>query len=109
MCSLASSDLGASLPMFHGRFAEGPQYDESEYEILSAFSNGNYYEVVPTAEQFVDQLPQLIRALDEPIAGPGLFPQYAVSKLRVNMLPSFLEGKVAMKFLVDMHVTSLVT
>ena len=39
VCSLASSVLGASLPMFHGRFTEGPQYDESEYvRSLSEFS-----------------------------------------------------------------------
>lgn len=94
VCSLASRELGTSLPMFHGRFAEGPQYDESEYaKSLSAFSNGNYFEIVPTAEQFVDQLPQLIRALDEPLAGPGLFPQYAVSQLASEHVTVVLGGQ----------------
>lgn len=94
VCSLASSELGKSLPMFHGRFTEGPQYDESEYaKSLSEFTNGIYYEIVPTAMQFVDQLPQLIRALDEPLAGPGLFPQYAVSKLASEHVTVVLGGQ----------------
>ena len=80
--------------MFHGRFAEGPQYDESKYAIsLSEFSGGNYFEVVPTAEQFVDQIPQLIYALDEPLAGPGLFPQYAVSQLASQHVTVVLGGQ----------------
>ena len=80
--------------MFHGRFAEGLQYDESEYaKSLSAFTNGSYYEIVPTAEQFVEQLPRLIRALDEPLAGPGLFPQYAVSKLASKHVTVVLGGQ----------------
>ena len=94
VCSLASSELGESLPMFHGRFAEGLQYDESEYaKSQSAFTNGSYYEIVPTAEQFVEQLPRLIRALDEPLAGPGLFPQYAVSKLASKHVTVVLGGQ----------------
>ena len=94
VCSLASHGLDLPLPMFHGRFAEGTQYDESYYaKTLSAFTNGNYHEVIPTAEQFVDQLPQLIRALDEPIAGPGLFPQYAVSKLASEHVTVVLGGQ----------------
>jgi asparagine synthase (glutamine-hydrolysing) len=94
VCSLASSEFGISLPMFHGRFAEGPQYDESEYaKSLSAFTNGSYFEVVPTAGQFADQLPQLIRALDEPLAGPGLFPQFAVSQLASEHVTVVLGGQ----------------
>ena len=37
ICVLASRFLGDNFPMYHGRFAEGPEYDESEYarEIIS--------------------------------------------------------------------------
>ena len=94
ICSLASQGLDTPLPMFHGRFAEGALYDESFYaKDLAAFVNGTYHEVVPTAEQFVDELPQLIRALDEPLAGPGLFPQYAVSKLASEHVTVVLGGQ----------------
>jgi len=94
VCSLASSELNCAFPVFHGCFAEGPQYDESEYaKELSNFANGIYHQVVPTAQQFVDQLPMLIRALDEPLAGPGLFPQYAVSKLASEHVTVVLGGQ----------------
>ena len=72
--SLASEIYNQPLPMFHGRFKEGPQYDESYYaKELAKFSNGKYLEVVPTAQDFVDNLPKLIYSLDEPLAGPGVF------------------------------------
>ena len=94
VCSLASRALDASLPMFHGRFAEGADYDESQHaKALSAFANGTYHEIVPSAEQFVDQLPGLIYALDEPLAGPGLFPQFAVSKLAREHVTVVLGGQ----------------
>ena len=94
ICSLATRESGASLPIFHGRFAEGPEYDESRYaKELTAFTAASYYEVVPTAEEFVDQLPLLIHFLDEPIAGPGLFPQYAVSKLAREHVTVVLGGQ----------------
>ena len=94
VCSLASMGIKTSLPMFHGRFAEGPDYDESNYaKSLSEFSSGTYYEIVPTAEQFVEQLPNLIRSLDEPLAGPGLFPQYAVSQLASEHVTVVLGGQ----------------
>lgn len=94
VCSLASNALDGPLPMFHGRFAEGPEYDESHYaKVLTEFSQGVYHEVVPSAQQFVDQLPGLIYALDEPLAGPGLFPQYAVSKLARGHVTVVLGGQ----------------
>ena len=89
--------------MFHGRFAEGALYDESFYaKDLAAFVNGTYHEVVPTAEQFVDELPQPLRALDEPLAGPGLFPQYAVSKLASEHVTVVLGGQGGDEILVVM-------
>lgn len=94
ICSLASRESGASLPTFHGRFTESPEYDESQYaKELTAFTGASYYEVVPTAEEFVEQLPLLIHYLDEPIAGPGLFPQYAVSKLAKEHVTVVLGGQ----------------
>lgn len=94
ICSMAALNLGGEMPMFHGRFSEGREYDESEYaKALTDFSGGAYHEVVPSAQQFVDDLPQLIYALDEPLAGPGLFPQYAVSKLAREHVTVVLGGQ----------------
>jgi asparagine synthase (glutamine-hydrolysing) len=94
VCTLAARHLDGPMPMFHGRFAEGPQYDESEYaKAVAAQAKGEYLEVVPTAEQFVAGLPGLIHALDEPLAGPGLFPQYMVSKLARERITVVLGGQ----------------
>lgn len=94
VCGLAAEHLQDPLPMFHGRFAEGPQYDESSYaRILADHAGGIYLEAVPTAQQFVDELPRLIHALDEPLAGPGVFPQYIVSKLAREHVTVVLGGQ----------------
>ena len=39
------------------------------------------FECIPPSRHFVDLLPRLIYHMDEPAAGPGLFPQYIVSRL----------------------------
>jgi len=94
ICTLAAQHLETSLPMFHGRFSEGLAYDESEYaRIIAKNSSGQYFETVPTAEQFVESLPHLIYMLDEPLAGPGLFPQFAVSKLAKEHVTVVLGGQ----------------
>lgn len=91
---LASRRSTRTFPMFHGRFAEGPEYDESAYaKDLARHAKASYHEVIPTAAQFVDQLPGLIYALDEPLAGPGLFPQFAVSKLAREHVKVVLGGQ----------------
>jgi asparagine synthase (glutamine-hydrolysing) len=92
--ALAGDHLGRSIPLFHGRFEEGPTYDESRYaRELADHIKGNYLEVVPTAEQFVEAMPKLIYHMDEPVAGPGLFPQYCTSKLASQHVKVVLGGQ----------------
>jgi len=80
--TLASSHLDHPIALFHGKFEEGEKYDESKYaKVVAENIQGEYFEVVPTAQGFVDTLPGLIYALDEPLAGPGVVPQYEVSRL----------------------------
>ncbi len=94
VCALASEHLQTPISMFHGRFAEGNAYDESFYaRELATCKNGIYYETVPTAYDFVNDLPGLIYALDEPLAGPGLFPQYHVSRLAKQHVTVVLGGQ----------------
>ena len=91
---LASKQLGSEISLFHGKFAEGANYDESEYaEIIAEQTRGSLYQTIPTAQEFADILPSLIYALDEPVAGPGLFPQYAVSKLAKENVKVVLGGQ----------------
>jgi asparagine synthase (glutamine-hydrolysing) len=94
VCTLAARHLSAPMPMFHGRFAEGPEYDESSYaKCVSEAAQGQYFDITPTAEDFVAWLPGLIEALDEPLAGPGLFPQYAVSRMAREHVTVVLGGQ----------------
>lgn len=91
---LASEQLGSPVPFFHGKFSESPAYDESEYaKIISDSSSGILHEIIPTDREFVDILPKLIYGMDEPVAGPGLFPQYAVSKLAKEHVKVVLGGQ----------------
>ena len=94
VCKLASDQLGNSIPLFHGKFSESPDYDESKYaRIVSEATNGILHEVIPSAQEFVETLPKLIYAMDEPVAGPGLFPQHAVSKLAKEHVKVVLGGQ----------------
>ena len=91
---LASDYLGYSIPLFHGKFLESPAYDESKYaKIMSDATNCILHEIIPTAQEFVEIFPKLVYAMDEPVAGPGLFPQYSVSKLAKEHVKVVLGGQ----------------
>ena len=91
---LARQALRMPLSTFHGRFDEGEQYDESAYARALAEPLGCPVHIVtPTAQQFVDDLPKLIYAMDEPVAGPGLFPQYRVAQLASQHVKVVLGGQ----------------
>jgi asparagine synthase (glutamine-hydrolysing) len=92
--TLASKRSAKPLPMFHGKFKDGPQYDESNFaREVAQFARGKFLEVIPTEEDFVKLLPKLIYDLDEPIAGPGVFPQYMTSKLASQHVKVVLGGQ----------------
>lgn len=94
VCALASAHLDAPMPMFHGRFDESPAYDESEYaKIAASEAKGMYNETTIAATDFVESLPGLIRALDEPLAGPGLLPQFCVSRMARERVKVVLGGQ----------------
>ena len=68
--------------LFHGRFPEYPEYDEYEYakEIANSTKNTKLIEIKPSPDDFVDNMPKIIYFMDEPSAGPGVFPQFMVNK-----------------------------
>lgn len=79
--ALASRAGGNRLDTFTGRFEEGPEFDESAYARMVADRYGARMHVVtPTEADFIRFMPELIHHMDEPAAGPGLFPQYMVSR-----------------------------
>lgn len=80
---LAGRHCPQGLSLFHGRFEEGRDFDESEFARAVAHkagANARLVEIVPRAADFAELLPKLVWHMDEPLAGPGLFPQYMVSR-----------------------------
>ena len=91
---LASEPYGGEFHTFTGGFADGPQFDETEYaRAVAAHVGSAHHEVWPTAAEFADAMPKLVYAMDEPAAGPGLFPQYCVSKLAREHVKVVLGGQ----------------
>lgn len=94
VAALASMQYGKGFQCFTGKFEEGPSYDESKYAKSIADSiNAELHITVPTAEDFVRLMPKLIYYLDEPVAGPGFFPQYVVSDLAARHVKVVLGGQ----------------
>jgi asparagine synthase (glutamine-hydrolysing) len=82
VASLASRHLPGTLEGFTGKFAYGPDYDESGYARELAGQCGfRLHEVDLTVADFMAQIRKVIYHLDYPVAGPGSFPQYMVAQL----------------------------
>jgi asparagine synthase (glutamine-hydrolysing) len=91
---IASKLIPNQIHTFSGAFNEGPEFNEMEYvQEVVASCNAKAFDVFPTAREFVEYLPKLIYHLDEPVAGPGLFPQYMVSKLASENVKVVLGGQ----------------
>jgi asparagine synthase (glutamine-hydrolysing) len=91
---MASKFLNKPFKCFSGAFNEGPEFNELEYARVAAkAANAELFEVFPTEQEFIDLLPKLIYHLDEPVAGPGLFPQYIVSRLAAKHVKVILGGQ----------------
>lgn len=91
---LASRYIPQSLKTFTGAFREGKAFDESAYaQIVAEHCKACMHKIYPTELEFVDLLPKLIYHMDEPVVGPGLFPQYMVSKLASENVKVVLGGQ----------------
>lgn len=91
---MASKFLDKPIKSFSGAFNEGPEFNELEYARIAAkAANAELFEIFPTEQEFIDLMPKLIYHLDEPVAGPGLFPQYIVSKLASKHVKVILGGQ----------------
>lgn len=91
---LAARNIPGSLKAFTGAFHEGREYDETPYaELVARNCNAQIFKVYPTERDFVELLPKLIYHMDEPVVGPGLFPQYMVSRLAADNVKVVLGGQ----------------
>lgn len=80
--------------VFNGRFLDGPEYDESAYAAALANEHEMQLHVADIGEQdFVRHIAKVIWHLDQPVAGPGSFPQYMVSKRVGEHLKVVLGGQ----------------
>ena len=94
MASKAAALLNTPINTFSGGFHEGPQYDETPYaRIVAEQIKSKHHEIFPTDQDFVDSMPKLIYHMDVPAAGPGVFPQYFVSKLASQHVKVALGGQ----------------
>ncbi|MBP1694914.1 MAG: asparagine synthase [Deltaproteobacteria bacterium] len=79
---------------FHGKFSTGPEYDESRYaRAVADYCRMELHEQDFTSQDFINSIRKVIYHLDYPVAGPGSFPQYMVSKLASEHLKVVLGGQ----------------
>jgi asparagine synthase (glutamine-hydrolysing) len=85
---------GRKISTFSGAFHEGPEFSEMEYvhEVVQC-AETDAHSIYPTAQDFINTIAKLIYHLDEPVAGPGLFPQYMVSMLAKEKVKVILAGQ----------------
>ena len=91
---LAAREAGGPMKTFTGAFHEGPEFDESPYaKAVAEAAGANPFIAYPTETEFIDELPKLVWHMDEPVAGPGLFPQFIVSRLAAQNVKVCLGGQ----------------
>ena len=92
--ALAAGAYGGRLSTFTGRFAEGAEYDETPYarEVARVYGTEGH-ELLCTADDMIELLPTLVYHMDEPAAGPGLLPQFVVSRAAASKVKVVLGGQ----------------
>ena len=91
---LTSRFLKGQLKTFTGAFQEGPEFNELAYaREVGNLCNAEMYEVYPKEDEFIELIPKLVYHMDEPAAGPGIFPQYIVSRLASKEVKVVLGGQ----------------
>lgn len=85
---------GEKLRTFTGAFREGPQFDETGYaKQVAQHVGAEYHETFIPGDELHETLPKLMYYMDEPLAGPGVIPQYYVSKLAADHVKVVLGGQ----------------
>ncbi len=85
---------GKKMQAFNGMFSVGELYDETKYaRSLTDMHGMDLHQVDITSRDFLDTIDKIIYHLDYPVAGPGSFPQYHVSKLAAKHRKVVLGGQ----------------
>jgi asparagine synthase (glutamine-hydrolysing) len=91
---LSSGHDAGAREFFHGKFTQFSGYDESRYAVeVEQLAGGRLHQIDITAQDFADNIGKVIYHLDQPVAGPGSFPQYMVSKLASQHVKVVLGGQ----------------
>lgn len=94
ICSLGSTYVDTPMEAFVGKFTCYEGFDESNYAHEVANGLGiKLFEQDITSQDFIDTIRKIIWHLDEPVAGPGSFPQYCISKLVAKNCKVVLGGQ----------------
>jgi len=92
--SIASDQTRTGLKAFHGRFSGYDGFDESRYAFDVVEARQGSLEVRDiSAQDFIDNIAKVIYYLDQPVAGPGSFPQFMVSELASKHVKVVLGGQ----------------
>jgi len=83
-----------AFQIFTGKFSWGAGFDESRYaRLLAETKKMRIHERDITEADFVENIARVIHHLDQPVAGPGSFPQYMVSRLVRDHVKVVLGGQ----------------
>lgn len=94
VAALAAERDSTELIGFVGKFTDVPGHDESQYaKSVAAHSGFTLIERDIVATDFTDNLRNVIRHLDYPLAGPGAFPQYMISQTAAEHRKVVLGGQ----------------
>lgn len=79
---------------FTGTFDEGIEFDESAYaQKVADMTKSDHHILHINAQDFLNNIEKIIWNMDEPSAGPGVFPQYMVAKLAQRYVKVVLGGQ----------------
>lgn len=91
---LAAKSYPGQMKTFTGGFKDSSLYDESHHaKVVSDFISSDHHLIFPDSKDFQDIFEKLVYHMDEPSAGPGIFPQYMVSKLASENVKVVLGGQ----------------
>lgn len=94
IAGLANQQNGGLAGAYHGKFTQFPGYDESAHAATVATEIGaELHQADITATDFRERIGKVIYHLDQPVAGPGSFPQYMVSELASRHVKVVLGGQ----------------
>lgn len=95
LISAMTSKLIKNLPAYHGYFPEADsKYSELDFAIEVSKENDIDLIKVPIVKNdFIENFKNIIHYLDDPIVGPGVFPQYMVNKSACTDVKVLLGGQ----------------